>query len=161
MAADLRGRYRDPFNNWDAATGALPQRLRGDLELLPEIAERALSRAAKDISQAGVVGTAAMLAECSGVGVSLDVSAMPKPGEVPLERWLSTFPSYGFLLAVAPGNVDRVTALFRRRGVAAADIGGFCREPAVSITDGLFAREKIWDFDEAPLLGCVRRKVPA
>jgi selenophosphate synthetase-related protein len=42
---------------------------------------------------------------------------------VPLERWLKTFPSYGFLLSVAPGNVEPVLALFRARGLHAASIG--------------------------------------
>ena len=38
-AIDLRGRYREPFSNWEAATDAPPARLRGDLEVLPAIAE--------------------------------------------------------------------------------------------------------------------------
>ncbi len=35
-AIDHRGRYREPFNNWEAATDAPPARLRGDLEILPQ-----------------------------------------------------------------------------------------------------------------------------
>ena len=64
-AIDLRGRYRDPFPNWEAATDAPPTRLRQDLEILPNIAESGFAAAAKDISQGGIVGTAMMLAECS------------------------------------------------------------------------------------------------
>ena len=67
-AIDLRGRYRDPFPNWEAATDAPSGRLRSDLAILPDIAEARLCVAAKDISQGGIVGTALMLAECSGVG---------------------------------------------------------------------------------------------
>ena len=70
--------------------------------VLPAIAEAGLRGAAKDISQGGIVGTAMMLAECSGVGATIDVAAVPRPEGVPLERWLLTFPSYGYLLAVAP-----------------------------------------------------------
>ncbi len=160
MAVDLRGRYREPFSNWEAATDAPPNRLRGDLELLPTIAELGLSRAAKDISQAGVVGTAAMLAECSGVGVTIDVTAIPKPEKIPLERWLLTFPSYGYLLAVAPRNVDFVKELFQARGIAAAGIGAFMDGALVTITDGI-AREIIRDFDKSPLLGRVKRRALA
>ncbi len=160
MAVDLRGRYRDPFSNWEAATDAPPRRLRGDLALLPEIAERGFSRAAKDISQAGVVGTAAMLAECSGVGVTVDVQAVPKPPGVALERWLLTFPSFGFVIAVAPKNVGEVVSLFHRRGIAAAEVGGFSDDALVSIAAGQF-RETILDFSAAPLLGCARRRAPA
>jgi phosphoribosylformylglycinamidine (FGAM) synthase-like enzyme len=124
--------------------------LRGDLELLPLIAEGGLAVAAKDISQAGVVGTAAMLAECSDVGVTIDVAAIPKPAGVPLERWLLTFPSYGYLIAVAPDKVGAVTALFHQRDIAAADIGGFSDGARVLISDGS-RHEIIWDFIAAPL----------
>src|ERR1700722_14485992 len=63
MAVDRRGAYREPFDNFQAALEAPPERLRGDLALLPELAERGLARAAKDISQGGIPGTAVMLAE--------------------------------------------------------------------------------------------------
>ncbi len=91
-AVDLRGRYRAHFSNWEAATDAPGSRLRGDLALLPTIAEARLSKAAKDISQGGIVGTAAMLAECSNVGVAIDLGAIPQPSGVPLERWLKNLP---------------------------------------------------------------------
>ncbi len=37
-AIDLRGRYREPFSNWEAVTEAPAARLRGDLEILPALA---------------------------------------------------------------------------------------------------------------------------
>src|ERR1700760_2373187 len=122
-AVDLRGRYREPFSNWEAATDAPPARLRGDLELLPAIAEAGLSRAAKDISQGGIIGTAAMLAECSGIGVTIDLDAIPRPDGVALERWLLTFPSFGYLLSVEPANAAETIARFSARGIAAATVG--------------------------------------
>src|SRR5690606_31856077 len=66
-AIDLRGRFREPYAWWDASTTAPPERLRADLELLPQLAEAELCAAAKDISMAGVAGTALMLLECSGL----------------------------------------------------------------------------------------------
>jgi selenophosphate synthetase-related protein len=106
-ALDLRGRYREPFSNWEAATDAPFARLRADLGVLHAIAEFGLARAAKDISQGGLIGTAMMLAECSGVGATIDVTAVPKPEGVPLDRWLQTFPSHGYLLAVSPPTLPR------------------------------------------------------
>jgi uncharacterized protein len=156
-AIDLRGRYRDPFANWDAATSAPVVQLRSDLELLPRIAEAGLSRAAKDISQGGIVGTAAMLAECSGVGVKIDVGAVPKPDSAPIDRWLMTFPSFGYLLAVAPDYVGAVSRLFRERDIAAADIGGVLEGDEVAIADGDRV-EVIWDFARKPLIGAHRRE---
>jgi uncharacterized protein len=151
-AIDLRGRYREPFSNWEAATDAPPARLRGDLELLPAIAEAGLSRAAKDISQGGIIGTVAMLAECSRVAIDINVNAIPKPESVALERWLLTFPSFGYLLAVKPERTQETIARFARRGIAAASIGAVTRGNRVTISDGEHS-ETIWDFARQPLIG--------
>jgi len=152
-AIDLRGRYREPFSNWEAATDAPHPRLRGDIELLPLIAEAGLSRAAKDISQGGIIGTATMLAECSGVGISIDIRSVPRPEGVPLERWLLTFPSYGYLLSVAPSNVGAVVGRFSARGLSASAIGAVTAERRVVINDAA-AEETIWDFARKPFIGC-------
>jgi len=152
-AIDLRGRYREPFSNWEAATDAPPERLRGDLGILPEIAELGLTKAAKDISQGGLVGTAAMFAECSGVAVSINLASIPKPESVELERWLQSFPSFGYLLSVRPDRVGDVLARFQGRGIAATEIGDVTRGTTVAISDGR-QREIIWDFAKSPLIGC-------
>jgi selenophosphate synthetase-related protein len=151
-AIDLRGRYREPFSNWEAATDAPPARLRGDIELLPLIAEAGLSRAAKDISQGGIVGTAAMLAECSGVAIDIDLASIPKPAEVALERWLLTFPSFGYLLSVKPANAAETIARFSARGIAAATIGSVAHGSRVTIGAENIS-ETIWDFAHKPLIG--------
>jgi selenophosphate synthetase-related protein len=117
------------------------------------IAEAGLSRAAKDISQGGIVGTAAMLAECSGVGVEIDLSRVPAPEDIELARWLMSFPSYGYLLSAAPDDVPAIFSLFEARGIAAAAIGSVTADRRVTVTNG-GARETIWDFSQRPLLGC-------
>ena len=57
------------------------------------------------------------------MSIALDLDAIEPPPGVPLERWLRTFPSYGFLLSVAPRHVEPVLAMFRARGLHAASIG--------------------------------------
>jgi selenophosphate synthetase-related protein len=158
-AIDLRGRYRGPFANWEAATDAPPARLRGDLDVLRAIAESGIARAAKDISQGGIVGTAMMLAECSDVGMIVDVCAIPRPDGVAPERWLQTFPSYGYILAVAPAHVRAVLGRFAARGIAASEIGSITPDGRVTVTDGCFT-EVVWDFAREPLIGCgaIRRQ---
>jgi AIR synthase-related protein len=152
-AIDLRGRYREPFANWEAATDAPAERLRADLEILPSIAEAGLALAAKDISQGGIVGTAAMLAECSQVAIALDVEAIPIPAGAPLERWLLTFPSFGYLLSAKPDSVDEILSRFQRRGIAAATIGEVSVGTSVDIRAGS-GRATVWDFATQPLIGC-------
>ncbi|TCR67881.1 sll0787 family AIR synthase-like protein [Rhizobium sp. BK376] len=156
-ALDHRGRYREPFNNWEVATTAPPARLRGDLEILPGIAEAGLALAAKDISQGGIVGTAIMLAECSGVGIEIDVSAIPLPDGVSLERWLATFPSFGYLIACAPESVGSVIERFSSRDITAAAIGSIVAGSEVAIRAGA-QRAVMRDCAESPLLQLGRRE---
>ncbi|TBA19803.1 sll0787 family AIR synthase-like protein [Rhizobium ruizarguesonis] len=159
-AIDHRGRYREPFNNWEAATGAAPARLRGDLELLPEIAEAGLALSAKDISQGGIIGTAIMLAECSHVGIDIDVTAIPLPAGVSLDRWLVTFPSFGYLLSVAPEQAADVVSRFTARGISAAVIGAVMAGGEVALVDGE-SRAVVRDHIETPLLQLGRQDVAA
>jgi selenophosphate synthetase-related protein len=79
--------------------------------------------AAKDISMAGLVGSLAMLLECDGLGVTVDVDAVPAPAGVPLTRWFNCFPSFGFLLCVPPGREAECLAAFAERDLAAAVVG--------------------------------------
>ena len=159
-AIDLRGRYREPFSNWEAATGAPPERLRGDIDVLPQIAEAGLCMAAKDISQGGIIGTAAMFAECSEVSIDIDVGAIPKPDGVALDRWLLTFPSFGYLLSVKPDNVAQITRRFIQRGIAAAVIASVTHGSRVTINDGR-TTETVWNFADGPLIGAAQRPIEA
>lgn len=161
VAIDLRGAYRAPSSNWNAATGTDAARLRGDLELLPQLAEEGLCLAAKDISQAGVIGTAMMLLECSGVGATIDLAQVPRPADVALETWLiSTFPSYGFVLAVAPAHAPRVQARFAARGIDCAVIGRCNDTRRLRLRGADGAESDAWDFNVAALTGCGPTRTP-
>lgn len=150
-AIDHRGHYRPNFDNWCAALDAPHSRLRGDYELLPQLAESGLIDAGKDISQGGIVGTALMLAECSRCGFDLDLSAIPVPPGVDLVRWLRSFPSFGFLLSVRPERAAHVCGLFALRDISAAVIGSATTRPKVDLTlDG--ARATFWDYAASPYL---------
>jgi AIR synthase-related protein len=152
-AVDLRGFMRAPAPYWDASTRADPARLRGDLELLAEIAEAGLCAAAKDISMAGIVGTTVMLLEASKLGGVIDIAAIPKPQSVALEHWLTVFPSYGYLLSVAPAQTDVVLARFAARGIDAGVIGKTDDTRLVRLRDG--AQECLfWRLADDGLIGC-------
>jgi AIR synthase-related protein len=153
-AIDLRGRFREPHPYWDASTGTAGERLRGDLTLLPSLAEDGLACAAKDISMAGVVGTALMLLECSGVGGVIDLDAIPRPEHVPLARWLTAFPSFGYLISVRPDRTQAVTARFAARGIAAAAVGRLDASRVVRVRGATGDEAVVWDFVASPLMGC-------
>jgi len=157
MAIDLRGQWQEPYPYWNASTGAPAERLRGDLELLPSMAEGGLCDAAKDISMAGALGTALMLLECSKAGARIDVSAIPRPAGLDLHdkaallRWLMCFPSYGFVLSVRPAHVDAVLARFRARDIACAVVGEVHAQPQVTLRyQGDEAL--LWDLAATPFI---------
>jgi AIR synthase-related protein len=152
-AIDLRGHYHEPYAYWNASTGAPAQRLRDDLELLPAIAEDGLSAAGKDISMAGVIGTALMLLECSALGARIDLDAIPRPTGASLERWLTAFPSFGFLLSVSDENLDEVLRRFAARDIACAAIGRTDSSRVVRLASGNDT-ETLWDFRREALIGC-------
>jgi selenophosphate synthetase-related protein len=102
MAVDLAGRFRDPFPWWDASTGASDDHLRALLPIMPDLAAQGLLSAAKDISMAGPIGTAIMLAEASQVGLEIDLDRRAAPEAATWDRWLPAFPSFGFVMTAAP-----------------------------------------------------------
>ena len=144
-AVDHRGAYRAPFDNWQAALDAPPARLRRDAALMADLAATGHVTACKDISQAGIPGTALMLAECSGVEIDIDLGAVPVPSGVRSERWLSSFPSFGFLMTVARENVADVTRAFTDRDISAAVIGRVCAGSKVTLTTSGHSAT-FWDY---------------
>jgi AIR synthase-related protein len=151
MAVDLRGEYHGEDPYWNASTTAPPERLRADLELLPELAESDLCHAAKDISMAGAIGTALMLLECSSVGAEINLDAIPKPPGVDLTRWLQSFPSYGFVLSVSSEKANEVINRFTARGIACAQVGEVTRDTGVWLKSG-HERELLWDVANQPFI---------
>ncbi|MEC5399860.1 sll0787 family AIR synthase-like protein [Uliginosibacterium sp. H1] len=158
MAVDLRGRFEEPYPWWNASSHAPAKRLRDDLALLPQLAESGLCDAAKDISMAGCVGTAMMLLECSQVGACIDLDALPIPDGVPLTRWLTAFPSFGFVLSVRSEKVDAVRELFAARDIACAAIGEVLSGSRVVLTQG-DEECLLWDFALDSFIGERRPEV--
>jgi AIR synthase-related protein len=154
-AIDLRGGLRDGKPYWDASTGKAPEDLRAALETLPWLAEQGLCRAAKDISMAGLVGTALMLAEASGIGMTLRLADIPCPSGLAPATWLTVFPSYGFLLAVDPAALGPVLSAFASAGIAAAHIGR-CDDTRRVVVEEADGPELFWDLGQDIFMGVER-----
>ena len=133
MVVDLNARYQAGKPFWNASVGAPPERLRENIELLPRIAESHWCQAAKDISNGGIIGALLMLLECSRVGAALDLGALPMPPGVEVEKWLISFPSFGYLLSVPRGNRDRVIDLFTRHQLCCKVVGEITAEEALDL----------------------------
>lgn len=151
-AIDHRGSFRAPYLNWNAATQAPAERLRGDIALLPEIAEQGLASAAKDISQAGLIGTALMLLESSCVGARIDLDAIAKPVGVSWTDWLCAFPSFGYLLTTDQSSLPALLAQFHSRDISASAIGTITDDKQLWVTSDS-QQVRVRDLGTQPLMG--------
>src|SRR6185436_14556151 len=102
------GRYMSDANDFFTALRDRPKhQLRTDGEALIEVAQRGFAHAARDISMPGIAGSLLQFAEGANVGATLDLDAIPRPHDVAIERWLLTFPSFGFLLAATEDRAQQ------------------------------------------------------
>ena len=149
VAVDLRGEWRREKPFWNASVDASSERLRANLNLLPRLAENGWCRAGKDISNGGIVGTLAMLLDCSSVGAELWVDQLPRPAGVDLERWLISFPSFGYLLSIPPKYSKRVIADFAAQEIACAVAGRITSTRSLLLRYGAarapFPSSEVWD----------------
>jgi AIR synthase-related protein len=123
MVVDLHGSYRGDKPFWNSTQHTPAEKRRINNELLPLIAEKNWCKAGKDISNGGIIGTLIMLLQCSGVGAELHLDSLPQPPDTDLVKWLVSFPSFGFLLSVAPEHRDTMMKLFADHDLDCGRIG--------------------------------------
>ena len=109
LTADLGGGWRPGYTGaqWDSSSHRTGEQLRA----LGGVVETLAPRAAKDVSMAGIVGTAGMLAEASGCRAVLDVAAVPVPDGVGAGDWLTCFPGFAMITAHPSGPSQPCGAL--------------------------------------------------
>ena len=130
--------------------GPRRDRARADLDLLPAAAEAGEAWAARDVSMPGVAGSLLQLCESAGgLGCALDLDALPVPAGLAMERWILTFPSYGFLLV---GDPDRLAARFSAAGLTLARLGTLDDSGTLRLRAG-DREEPVWDLSHDDLTG--------
>jgi selenophosphate synthetase-related protein len=98
----------------------------------------------------GVAGSLLQLLEVAGCGATLDLDRLPRPPDVPLERWVVAFPSFGFVLAAAPEYAEAACWAFTRRGLACAPCGEFDATRVLRLAAGGRTAD-VWDLAAEPL----------
>jgi selenophosphate synthetase-related protein len=147
----LEGRYmRDDNDFFTSLRDRAAECLRTDGDALVEVAEAGLCHAARDVSMPGAAGSLLQLLEAAGCGAVLDVDRLPRPAGVAIERWLRTFPSFGFMLAAAPEHARAAREAFVSRGLACEACGHFDASRALRLQSGR-ERATVWDLAIAPL----------
>lgn len=152
LVVDVEGAWHDPFPNWDSTSWRPPAQVRARLALLAELAEAGLVVAGKDVSNPGLLGTALMMLESSGVGAIVDLTAFPRPAGVGVLDWLGAYPGCGFLLVVRPSDVRAVVSRAVAVGLAGAVVGQVVGGSELSMSVG-GATVALWDHSLKPVTG--------
>jgi selenophosphate synthetase-related protein len=123
---------------WDSVTGRSSDDVVLRLSVMNELASEQLLTAAKDVSVAGVIGTAGMMLEYSGCGgtLSLDALDTSRPSDIPLDDWIRMFISLGFLVATTEENLPKVKRIAGLHELSIAVIGHTDDSKAVKLRLG-------------------------
>jgi selenophosphate synthetase-related protein len=110
---------------WDSVTGRSSEEVVMRLSVMNDLASAQLLSAAKDVSVAGVIGTAGMMLEYSGCGGSLYLDSIDssRPIGIPLEDWIRMYISLGFLVATSEEHLSEVERIAEEHGLTTAVIG--------------------------------------
>jgi selenophosphate synthetase-related protein len=138
--------------SWDANSGKTSEYVIDRLEILRTLAEQDICQTAKDVSNGGILGTIALLCECSRVGCAIMLNDIPKPPGVELLTWVKSFLSYGFILCVDVDNISACLESFRKKGISAEVIGKVRQEPCIVLNYGE-DEGVLYDFSKESILG--------
>lgn len=107
----------------DAFSNKNEKSIKKILGIMPSLAENELLTSAKDISNAGILGTIAIILELSRKGGIIDSELIPWDFRLPLKKWLSVYPSYGFIITARPGNSNTIIKTFNKADISCSRIG--------------------------------------
>ena len=152
IALNLQGKFHPNTTYWKCFEHVPATLLRAQLELLPEIAEQHLAYAARDISNAGILGSLLMLLEATGSGANICLEQIPKPQHVDWLQWLQIFPSYGFLLTADDDECSDIIELFSSQGIDCTVIGEVNTSGKIDVQlQG--QQDCFWDFQQECFTG--------
>jgi AIR synthase-related protein len=123
LAMDLNGTYYKNYPFWNASTTTSPDILQKNAKLPYTIANNKWSSVAKDVSMGGIMGTLLMLLNTSKKGADIHLEQLTKPNAVSWEKWLSSFPSYGYVFTCANKHIEDIQSLFIKHNIQCDCIG--------------------------------------
>jgi len=123
---DREGQRGESYKlGWDSVTNRSSDEVVTRLSVMNSLASERLLTASKDVSVAGVVGTAAMMLEYSGRGGVLDLDAIDssRPSGIDFEDWIRMYISLGFLVATQRENLESLQEIVLKHGLSSTVIG--------------------------------------
>lgn len=138
---------------WDTVTDRDPTSVVARLNVMTHLAEEGFLSASKDVSVAGLAGTASMLVEYSGMGgiIDLDLVDATRPRSISLVDWIRMFISLGFLVAAPAQNAEEIALVAKQHDMTVAKIGVVNSSRALVLQKG-GKRETLFDFSSGPII---------
>ncbi|MCP9267900.1 sll0787 family AIR synthase-like protein [Xenorhabdus sp. XENO-1] len=152
MALNLQGQFHPNTTYWKCFEHVSDCVLQSQIALLPQLAEAALVHAARDISNAGILGSLLMLLEATASGAHINLDAMPKPDDVDWSKWLQIFPSFGFLLTANVDKCEEIIKLFHSQDIACTVIAETNVSGVVTVQQQQ-QHSIFWDFNNQVFTG--------
>lgn len=134
IITDLNGAYYKDYPFWNASSTSTPERLQQLTKLPYAIANKQWSNCAKDISMGGIIGTLLMLMHTSKIGIQLNLDALKKPLHTSWNKWLTSFPSYGYIMTCKPEHVSSIQQLFSKHYIQCDVAGSVISETELYLT---------------------------
>ncbi|CAM3239648.1 sll0787 family AIR synthase-like protein [Xenorhabdus nematophila] len=152
IALNLQGQFHPNTTYWKCFEHVSDGVLQSQIALLPQLEEANRVHAARDISNAGILGSLLMLLEATASGADINLDAIPKPDDVDWSQWLQIFPSFGFLLTANADQCEEIIRLFHSQDIACTVIGETNTSGVVTVQQqqqrGIF-----WDFNHQVFTG--------
>ena len=152
LVLNLKGQFHPNTTYWKCFEGVDGDQLKAELEILPQLAEQGLAYAARDISNAGILGSLLMLLEASGCGADIQLDQIAKLQDVDWQHWLQIFPSYGFLLTADDEECEEIIELFAAQDLHCAVIGQVNASGKVTVSNQ-GSKAEFWDFQQQLFTG--------
>lgn len=152
VAVDTEGKpHGKLIYNFDS-TNKPAETIRKQLESMVYLAENKLVSAGKDLSNAGIIGTIAMMLEVSKKGAVIELEKIPKPKNVEMIQWLKSYPACGF--CVTSDQSGEVKKVFETHGLKAEVVG---EVDSSKILDLRYkgVQKTFFDFRKESVLGLV------
>ncbi|MDK2794869.1 MAG: uncharacterized protein PWQ22_1536 [Archaeoglobaceae archaeon] len=150
VAVDTDGKpHKKLIYNFDS-TNKPTETIRKQLESMVYLAENKLVNAGKDLSNAGIIGTIAMMLEISKKGAVIELEKIPKPENVEMIQWLKSYPACGF--CVTSDRSEEVKRVFETHGLKAEVVGKVDSSRVVNLRyNG--EQKTFFDFRKESVLG--------
>lgn len=140
---------------WNSTFDKTSRQIRSRYSAIRNIAEEGFFSAGKDISNAGIIGTASIMLESSGMGAVIDLDAITIPESIPPVDWYRSFLSFGFIFGLKEKDIADVMKRIRRQGLRPEIIGTVCNNKKVILKQNsqssiLFNWKRDWILKKPP-----------